>query len=183
MLELKEIVLKSEGTKEIWRKDTNSIEWKNANKLNFLLTGIGLNKRAKCECIEDLFIMLKFTNINNKIMSETNRQFHLHKGKVVTSFQCDTITEHSSDEQMIAALKAVPALIKFFKRVPDNWREICDLSEIKNAVKDKVEDIEDFLTIEDLKVPELIAILKSKGVEYPKNPKKNLLITLVKLNS
>jgi hypothetical protein len=183
MLELKEIVLKSEATKDTWRKDTNSTEWRNANKLNILLTGISLNKRAKCECIEDLFIMLKFTNINNKIMSETNRQFHLHKGKVITSFQCDTITEHSSDEQMIAALKAVPALIKFFKRVPDNWREICDLSEIKKAVKEKIEDVEDFLTIEDLKVPELIAILKSKGVEYPKNPKKDLLITLVKLNS
>jgi hypothetical protein len=183
MLELKEIVLKSEATKDTWRKDTNSTEWRNANKLNILLTGISLNKRAKCECIEDLFIMLKFTNINNKIMSETNRQFHLHKGKVITSFQCDTITEHSSDEQMIAALKAVPALIKFFKRVPDNWREICDLSEIKKAVNDKIEDVENFLTIEDLKVPELIAILKSKNVEYPKNPKKSLLITLVKLNS
>lgn len=116
-------VLSYEKTKQVWRSNTNSKEWIEANKLNFLLFGTHLNKSAKCECIEDLFFALKMDNITNKITKKMEKEFLVRKGVLIQSFNHDAISEHSSDEECINALNANPAIIKFFDKVPDWFKE------------------------------------------------------------
>lgn len=116
-------VLSYEKTKQIWRSNPNSIEWIEANKLNFLLFGIHLNKSAKCECIEDLFFALKRDNIINKITEKMEKEFFLKKGVLVQSFNHDAISEHSTDAECLNALNANPGIIKFFDKVPDWFKD------------------------------------------------------------
>ena len=120
MQELLEKVKLSESTKNKWRNDFQSEEWRNANTLNKHLFGITLNQSKGCQCLEDLFFMLNKESIKNKVMN----QFKLKKGRVITSFLHSTITEDSSDAEFIKALKASPATIKFFESYPENWEEI-----------------------------------------------------------
>lgn len=160
--ELIERVKSYESTKQIWRTKHYSVEFVEASKLNKLLTGIPLNKALKCECVEDLFFMLKLDNTKQKAMEKANKQFHLQKGKVIQSYNSDIITEHSSDEQLIEALRNNPGLIKFFDKVPDNWEQIIkkgikavkkakevvsELKEIVSEIKDAVEDVKEKHTL------------------------------------
>ena len=96
-------VLSYEKTKQVWRSNPNSIEWIEANKLNFLLFGINLNKSAKCECIEDLFFALKRDNIINKITEKMEKEFFLKKVELVQSFNHDAISEHQTDAECLNA--------------------------------------------------------------------------------
>jgi len=116
-------VLSYENTKQVWRSNPNSKEWIEANKLNFLLFGIHLNKSAKCECIEDLFFALKRDNIINKITEKMEKEFLVKKDVLIQSFNHDAISEHSTDEECIDALNANPAIIKYFDKVPDWFKE------------------------------------------------------------
>ncbi len=137
-------VLSYEKTKSIWRGNSLSTEWIEANKLNITLFGISLNKAQKCECIEDLFFALKRPNITNKIIEKMEKQFHVKKGAVIMSFGVDTITEHSTDAQCISALKHNPVLIKFFDKVPENWEKIVG---IKEDIKEVIEDIKEVIKV------------------------------------
>ena len=137
-------VLSYECTKHLWRGDHLSIEWQEANKLNIDLFGISLNKAQKCECIEDLFFALKRPNIINKITEKMEKQFHVKKGSVVMSFGADTITEHSTDKQCISALKHNPTLIKFFEKVPENWKKLVG---IKEDIKELAEEIKEVIAV------------------------------------
>lgn len=116
-------VLSYEKTKHIWRGDSNSTEWIEANELNNILFGISLNKSAKCECIEDLFFALKRDNIINKITTKMEKEFLVKKDVLIQSFNHDAISEHSSDEECINALNANPAIEKFFDKIPDWFKE------------------------------------------------------------
>lgn len=135
MEELIERVKASEPSKSVWRKDPQSIQWKEASKLNKILTGLPLNTSAKCDCIEDLFFLLKRENIIEKIEKKMEKQFFLKKGKLLQSADFANVGEQSSDELMIKALKRSPGLIKHFKTFPENWREICGLDEEKDESK------------------------------------------------
>ena len=137
-------ILSYEKTKQEWRGNHLSIEWQEANKLNIDLFGISLNKAQKCECIEDLFFALKIPNIVNKITEKMEKQFHVKKGSVVMSFGADTITEHSTDKQCISALKHNPTLIKFFEKVPENWKKIVGIVE---DVKELAEEIKEVIAV------------------------------------
>jgi hypothetical protein len=137
-------VLSYEKTKSIWRGNHLSTEWIEANKLNITLFGISLNKAQKCECIEDLFFALKRPNITNKIIEKMEKQFHVKKGAVIMSFGVDTITEHSTDKQCISALKHNPVLIKFFDKVPENWKKIVGIVE---DVKELAEELKDVIAV------------------------------------
>ena len=137
-------VLSYEKTKSEWRGNHLSIEWQEANKLNIDLFGISLNKAQKCECIEDLFFALKRPNIINKITEKMEKQFHVKKGSVVMSFGADTITEHSTDAQCISALKHNPTLIKFFEKVPENWKKLVG---IKEDIKELTEEIKEVIAV------------------------------------
>jgi len=134
-------VLSYEKTKHLWRGNHFSVEWQEANKLNIALFGISLNKASKCECIEDLFFALKRPNITNKITEKMSKEFHVKKGAVIMSFGVDTITEHSTDEQCISALKHNPVLIKFFERVPENWKKIVGIKEDIKELADEIKEV------------------------------------------
>lgn len=137
-------VLSYECTKHLWRGNHLSDEWNEANELNIDLFGISLNRSVKCECIEDLFVALKRPNIINKIKEKMEKEFHVKKGSVVMSFGADTITEHSTDKQCISALKHNPTLIKFFDKVPENWRKIVG---IKEDIKEIIEDVKEVVQV------------------------------------
>jgi hypothetical protein len=156
MKELFEKVSQSESTKHIWRNDYNSEEWRNANTLNRHLFGMSLNQSAGCQCIEDLFLMLKRESTKTKIMN----QFKLRKNSVITSFLHPTITEHSTDAEFIAMLKVSPASIKYFVQFPENWKEIVNGKQILPTVKEMREQ------------------LKVKGVKVPRGTKQPELIEL-----
>jgi len=125
---LLEIVKDSEKTKDIWRENQSSTEWRNANKLNILLFGMPLNDKPKCKCIEDLFFMLKSNNINQKFNQKMEQQFKVKKGKVISSFAFGfQLTEHSGDEQIKEALKLQPNLINLMDVYPENWKVVVGL--------------------------------------------------------
>jgi hypothetical protein len=146
-------VLASESTKNQWRNKYDSIEFKNATKLNKLLFGIHLNQSVGCQCVEDLFFYIKR---KNNFMNK----FKLRKGLVVTSFLHATITEHSSDAEFINALKVSPGAIKYFTEYPENWKDIVSGKEILPSSKEMREQ------------------LKEKGIVIPKGTKQPELIKL-----
>lgn len=51
-------------------------------------------------------------------------KFRVKRGSVITSFLHATVTEHSTDAEIIAMLKVSPASIKFLSEYPENWQEI-----------------------------------------------------------
>jgi hypothetical protein len=146
-------VLASESTKNQWRNKYDSIEFKNATKLNKLLFGIHLNQSVGCQCVEDLFFYIKR---KNNFMNK----FKLRKGLVVTSFLHATITEHSTDAEFIQALKVSPGAIKYFTEYPENWKDIVSGKEILPSSKEMREQ------------------LKEKGIVIPKGTKQPELIKL-----
>jgi hypothetical protein len=138
MTTLLDIVKQSEKTKNIWREDYNSTEWKNANKLNILLYGISLNQKPKCSCLEDLFFMLKSNNINQKFKDKMEQKFKIKKGKLVSSFKFGFhLSEQSNDEQIMEALRLDPNLIVYFDSYPEDWKIVVGL-EKKQRAKRKV---------------------------------------------
>jgi hypothetical protein len=146
-------VLASESTKNQWRNKYDSIEFKNATKLNKLIFGIHLNQSVGCQCVEDLFFYIKR---KNNFMNK----FKLRKGLVVTSFLHATITEHSMDAEFVQALKVSPGAIKYFTEYPENWKDIVNGKEILPSSKEIREQ------------------LKEKGVAIPKGTKQPELIKL-----
>lgn len=138
MTTLLDIVKQSEKSKNIWREDYNSEEWKNANKLNILLYGISLNQKPKCSCLEDLFFMLKSNNINQKFKDKMEQKFKIKKGKLVSSFKFGFhLSEQSNDEQIMEALRLDPNLIVYFDSYPEDWKIVVGL-EKKQRAKRKV---------------------------------------------
>ena len=138
MTTLLDIVKQSEKTKNIWREDYNSTEWKNANKLNILLYGMSLNQKPKCSCLEDLFFMLKSNNINQKFKDKMEQKFKIKKGKLVSSFKFGFhLSEQSNDYQIMEALRLDPNLIVYFDSYPEDWKIVVGL-EKKQRAKRKV---------------------------------------------
>lgn len=128
MENLVKIVLESENTKDIWRSDYLSSEWQNANTLNTFLFGMSLNKSSNCNCIEDLFFMIKNPKINEKIKNKMEKKFIVKKDVCLSimALAGDHLTENSSDEQCIEVLKLSKAYSKFFETLPENWEAIVD---------------------------------------------------------
>lgn len=124
MEELIKRVQRSESTLSKWRNDYSSQEWQDASSLNAYFFGLPLNKSKGCECIEDLFIHLKYVNIQSIITMESNRKFELKEGIVIPLHGCRPVSSKSPEEALIALLKASPAHIKFFTKYPDNWEEV-----------------------------------------------------------
>lgn len=126
MEKLIERVKQSQKTLKTWRNDHTSIEWKEASKLNEILTGIPLNKARGCECVDDLFFLVNRTSIN-QINNKMNQKFKVQTGKVIMLHGCTPVTDKATDEQIMNLLKLSPAHIKSLETYPENWREICGL--------------------------------------------------------
>lgn len=144
-------VLESEKTKDVWRGNYNSIEWNEANELNIFLFGISLNRSLNCNCIEDLFFMIKNPKINEKIKNKMEKKFIVKKDVCLSimALAGDNLTIHSSDEQCIEVLRISKAYSKFFEILPENWEAIIDgmtvskpKSKKKTAIVEEVENTE-----------------------------------------
>lgn len=200
--ELLHQVLESEKTKHVWRNDYSSLNWLNASKLNVVLFGLPLNKAIGCNCIEDLFLMLKQKNINQKIKTIMLKIFKVKPGKLIQTFGCDHVSEHSSDELCILLLKKYPKHITNFETYPSNWKEVVENYEprkagefVETTTKAEAEKNEgsgnEDTTTNDLRAElmelknsvlkdELIAAIKSgKEFEIPTNATKPTLVDLV----
>lgn len=158
----------SEPRKKEWRNKFDSVEFRNASKLNKLLFDVPLNHAKKCECIEDLFFYLNRKNVKSQIMKKQNKVFVLMPGKIVTSFLHETISVHSTDEQCIEALKASPGIIKFFKSYPENWREICELDIEGNEEPQESEKTHE-INAEDLNENPGEDLKEGEEIEIPAN--------------
>ena len=192
MIELKYKVLASEPTKSVWRKNSNSDEWQNASKLDRFLFGKSLNQNAKCECIEDLFMILKTKNINEKIIKKMEKEFIFKKGVVLQTNGHGVLTESSSDEKCMRFLNEYPNAIKNFKTFPKDWKSKCAdfvgakkvvvLTDEDYATESEFEDGDidegfipnDSIDFEAMKVNELKDYIESKGVEVPEGKKAEL---------
>lgn len=195
MLEqLYESVLKSEATKNAWRHKHDSTEFRNASKLNQIAFGKPLNKRRKCECIEDLFLLIKNPKTKERIMSQENQLFKLKEHKHI-SLHCGVFTQHSNDEQLIKLLNLHPGHIIHFERYPDNWEEIVSgkakapKQEAQNV--DEVDPVEDVQETEEggkgynqeelmsMKNAELKKIITDAGNELPEKTNKASLVDAI----
>ena len=117
-------VLSNEPTKNVWRGNYLSEEWNLASELNKILFDIPLNQSQNCHCIEDLYFMLKNPKVIIKIKNKMEQLFRVKKDAVITSFDFNAITEHSSDAECITALKKQPSIIKYFTKYPENYLEL-----------------------------------------------------------
>ena len=168
-------VLATEKTKKVWRNKFDSIEYKNASSLNYELFGMHLNKRIGCQCVDDLFFMLRSytSEVINQKQKQIMSQFKLKKNKMIVVHGYEPLTNANiTDEKALNVLKKYPGHIASFEKLPDNIDELLG-KETKKTEK-KVDENVDEQSMIDAKVMET---LKSKTVgelreiagEYPSN--------------
>jgi hypothetical protein len=188
MIELKNRVLKNESTKSDWRNKHNSIEWKEANELNKFLYDKPLNKSVGCECLEDLFLLIKSKRINQQIKNKMEKKFLLKEGGVIQS-KLGIISNSTPDEKCIELLTAFPGLSKNFKTLPSNWKELCSkgvvltyadsMADLKGEPRpdNPTVEIEETETIDldSMKVGQLKDYIEQKGGEVPEGKKAVIL--------
>lgn len=131
-MELKEqinLVLSYESSKQSWRHDYGSNEWRAASRLNEMLFGMPLNRSKNCQCIEDLYFMIKH-NYNSEIINQkqyimdNQNEFKLKDGVVLQSHGHDVYTNANlTDEKAVAVLASNPKCAKFFAQLPKGWKK------------------------------------------------------------
>jgi len=129
------IVLSYKSTKNKWKNNHNSIEWKAADKLAKVVMRQGLNKSKNCGCIDDLFYMLTTLSqdsINQKQKRMSSRftlkgMLQSHKFGIFTN---DNIT----DEKAIEILKDNSKNISHFSAYPSDWEKLIGKKEAKKEV-------------------------------------------------
>lgn len=125
--ELIDRVISYKATKQVWRSDSSSIEFKEANFLNKHLYGEELKPASKCECLEIFYFKFDNDLRKNVILEKMEKQFFIKAGKQIQSFHFQSpINIASSDEDCIKLLRLNKENIKHFDRFPDNWEEIVD---------------------------------------------------------
>lgn len=125
------VVLSYEGTKSKWRNNHSSDEWKMANRVGKVV-GSPLNRSRNCQCVEDLYIVLKLlTRDKTKVKLKQQQimsKFKLKPGKVLMlhGFTDVITTESLTDEVAIELLTKYPAMRGEFEECPDNWKALCE---------------------------------------------------------
>jgi hypothetical protein len=158
--------LKFEATKDKWRTNFSSNEFKICDQLNYELFGIHFNRQKKCGCIEDFFLLLKsrLKKLNFKSIN-MNKLFKLKQGTFIQSFDFqDGISEFSSDADCLKLLKSNPKTIKHFESVPLGWEKM----EIAEAGET------DWKTLSVKKIKELA---KQQGLEITATAKADVIET------
>jgi len=91
-----------EATKDIWRGNFGSKEFKICDQLNYELFGKHFNRQKRCECIEDFFLLLKsrLNKLNFKSI-QMDKKFKLKKGRLVQHHAFPYgVSEFSSDAEL-----------------------------------------------------------------------------------
>ena len=169
-------VIASESTKETWRDHYNSTEWKEANDINILLFGMPLNKRPKCNCLDDLFFMLKSSKSLTKINMENSRKFKIRKGITISNHRLpNMLTEHSSDEEIIFAISILPHVANECEIKPENWKEVVEQGVEANEVVEENVPTENAEVEDPILVDESVLVQESVVVDYSKFKNADLL--------
>lgn len=135
-----------EATKQTWRKNYDSIEFKAANKLNQELFGERLERKPGCECVEIFFFNLNHQyKTKEKIKIMANKKFILKPGKVVMNHNFpEPLDNNASDEDFIKLLSINPKAISLFEKYPDEWEKLAKnfnpLKKDEDQTKDTAED-------------------------------------------
>jgi len=123
------IVLLNEKTKNDWKNNHSSKEWKLANQVAIVVMGEGLQRKRNCGCVDDLLIMLKSLNEPKIKLKQTQimNKFEIKEGKMIQLHGLNDAYTNANltDEKAIEILKKFPKAIAFFSKHPDNWQELC----------------------------------------------------------
>ncbi len=111
-----------------WKNNFDSVEYKEASKLNQKLFGIPLNKRKNCDCVNDLLSYVSRMN-NDKIklkQQQMESKFKLKKGKLIMlhGLGIEISEANLTDAKAISLLKKYPGHISTFESFPENWEEL-----------------------------------------------------------
>jgi len=137
-MELKDqikLLLSFKPTKQIWKNDHNSQEWKLANDVASVIMKQGLNRTKNCGCLTDLFIMLESlseSKIKLKQLQMEN-EFELKPGILLFINGTHYSNANITDVISIEILTKFPIKIKDFVRYPKNWKDLC----VSEAPKEK----------------------------------------------
>lgn len=123
-----EAVKKLEKTKKVWRKNYGSAEFKLASSLNMDLYGMPLNQSPNCQCIEDLFYLIKSMTVKtiNQKQQQMTGQFKLKVGIVLALHGLNEMVTESNltDEKALKILKKYPGHIVSFSAYPADWKAL-----------------------------------------------------------
>jgi len=163
--------LSYEKTKNIWRKDYQSTEFKECSLLNFELFGEKLQQMPRCECVELFFFQLKMHIKRNPKMEKENKIFVVNG--ILTNHNLATpLSKFSSDEEVITFLRKmkekgfdIEKFRKFFSVMPANLDEILKVKVAK--------------PLEEMKFKELQAYAQEKNIEIDGNSKDVILAQIL----
>jgi len=136
-------VLGYEKSKKQWRNEHSSKEFKAAAALGVKINS-PLNRSRNCNCIEDLFIVMKIlTRNNNKLKSlemKKDSKFRIKGNKMIMVHGHTPLTnDNLTDEAALALLKTHPRTIGQFEEYPKDWEKLAGVKKKKAAVAIEVE--------------------------------------------
>ncbi len=178
-MELKLLIKEVKATKptsSVWKNKFDSLEYKQASKLNSILFGMPLNRVKNCSCVNDLFMYISNLNENkiNKIKETMESKFKLKESVGVIllhGINMELSNANMTDEKALTLLKKYPIHIKSFEAYPQNWEELIDAE----PETDKPSEVLDPVTNEQPKQVETPAGENEVSLEELKKLSKKIL--------
>ena len=122
------IALSYESTKESWRNDHSSDEFKLVKQVGFTI-GSPITNEKGCRCIERFFMLAHaYSRDNEKInlkKEQMESEFKVLKGKLITFGGSHYTVANMTDSVAVRMLTTNPAHIASFESYPSNWKELC----------------------------------------------------------
>lgn len=145
------IALSYESTKESWRNEHDSKEFKFVKQVGFTI-GSPITNDKGCKCIERFFMLAHAYSRDNEKINLKEKQmeskFKLLEGKMIGVGGGHVTSANLTDEKAIEILTKYPSHIATFATYPDNWKELCSVEEVSDREKE----------LSTLDLPELFAI-------------------------
>ncbi len=145
------LALTYESTKELWRNNHDSEEFKFVKQVGSTI-GSPITNDKGCKCIERFFMLAHVYSRDNKKITIKEKQmeskFKLLEGKMIGVSGTHYTNANLTDERAIEILTKYPSHIATFSTYPANWKELCSVEEVS-------EREEELLTLD---LPELFAI-------------------------
>jgi hypothetical protein len=145
------IALSYESTKDVWRNNHNSEEFRFIKQLGFTI-GSPITNEKGCRCIERFFLLAKaYSRDNEKInlkQKQMNNEFKIKENKIINVAGTHYSNANITDERAIEILTKYPTQIGSFVSYPSNWEELCNVEEVSERE----------LELKELDLPELFAI-------------------------
>lgn len=175
--ELIERVLSYEKSINSWRNNFNSIEYIEASAVNKHFFGKHLNQTRNCDCVKDMFNLVKHKLRKQSIIEIMEKQFVIRKSSLIQSSHFQKPIDHtSSDEDCIKLLKLNPKLINKFEKYPANWEEVVLGKQTNKPVKEKAEVTNnEVVNLSEMTLKELKAYAEEKGIVLISNKKADVV--------